>query len=119
MEKPETIDAYIDSLPPEIRERMAQLRDAVHRVGPPVNESISYHMPTFKFGGRRLTYFAGWKNHIAIYAVPPLALALESDVAPYRAAKDTLQFRHRDPFPIDLIEKVLAALVAVRAPSET
>jgi uncharacterized protein YdhG (YjbR/CyaY superfamily) len=119
MEKPETIDAYIDSFPLEIRERMGRLRDAIHRVGPTVNESISYHMPTFKIGGRRLTYFAGWKNHIALYAVPPLALPLESDIAPHRAAKDTLRFRHRDPFPIDLIENVLAALVAVRATSET
>jgi hypothetical protein len=58
MEKPETIDAYIDSFPGDTR-RMAR-RDAIPCQ--PTVSSDQYHMPRSRsvVGG---SYFAGWKNH--------------------------------------------------------
>jgi uncharacterized protein YdhG (YjbR/CyaY superfamily) len=116
---PNTIDDYIASFPAEVRTRMTTLRDIIHRAAPEVTESITYDMPTFKIDGKRLTYFAGWKRHIALYAIPRLTGSLEEELAPYRAAKDTVQFRHDQPLPTDLLERLLAALVDERTSPQT
>ncbi|HEY6634138.1 MAG TPA: DUF1801 domain-containing protein [Acidimicrobiia bacterium] len=116
---PDTIDAYISTYPADVQERMTTLRDIIHRAAPDVAESITYDMPTFKIDGMRLTYFAAWKRHIALYAIPRMADSLEDDLAPYRAAKDTVQFPNDQPLPTDLVERLLAALVDMRTPSQT
>jgi uncharacterized protein YdhG (YjbR/CyaY superfamily) len=98
---------------------MTILRGIIHQAAPEVTESIAYDMPTFKIDGTRLTYFAAWKRHIALYAVPRMTGSLEDEVAPYRAAKDTVQFPHDQPRPIDLVERLLAALVDMRTTPQT
>lgn len=116
---PNTIDDYIASFPAEAQERMTTLREIIHRAAPGVTESITYDMPTFKMDGMRLTYFAAWKKHIALYAIPRLTGSLEEELAPYRAAKDTVQFRHDQPLPTNLLERLLAALVEIRTTAQT
>ncbi len=98
---------------------MTILRGIIHRAAPEVTESITYDMPTFKIDGMRLTYFAAWKRHIALYAIPRMTGSLEDDLAPYRAAKDTVQFRHDRALPTALVERLIAALVDERTPSQT
>jgi uncharacterized protein YdhG (YjbR/CyaY superfamily) len=71
-------------------------------------------MPTFVLGKKRV-YFAAWKKHIAIYAVRTFSGELEEQVAPYRSAKDTVQFPYKKPIPYDLIERIVGKLVASRA----
>jgi uncharacterized protein YdhG (YjbR/CyaY superfamily) len=65
-------------------------------------------------GGRYALHFAGWKQHIGIYPVPPLPEPLEAEVAPYRSGKDSVTFRHADPLPLDLISRMARAIVAER-----
>ena len=116
---PETVDAYINTFPADVQARMTTLRDIIHRAAPEVTESITYAMPTFKIDGMRLTYFAAWKRHIALYAIPRMTGSLEDELAPYRAAKDTVQFPHDQPLPTDLVERLLAALYDKRTSPQT
>ena len=98
---------------------MTTLRGIIHQSAPEVSESVTYDMPTFKIDGMRFTYFAGWKRHIPLYAVPRMTDSLEDELAPYRAAQDTIQFRHDQPLPTDLAERLIAALVVNRTSSQT
>ena len=59
-------------------------------------------------------HFAGWKKHIGLYPVPRLEPALEAEIAPYRAEKDSVVFPHAQPVPYELIGRVADAIVAMR-----
>ncbi|WP_157156747.1 MULTISPECIES: DUF1801 domain-containing protein [unclassified Diaminobutyricimonas] len=108
---PTTIDEYIASFPDDARRALEQVRSAVHRVVPDATETIKYGMPTFTGEGHHNVYFAGWKTHVALYAVPPLPAELETRVAPLRSDKDTVKFPLSEPMPVELVQEVVAELV--------
>lgn len=111
-----SVDEYIASFANDVREVLEALRYTVRGSAPDAVESISYHMPAYTLGDRPLVFFAGWKTHVALYAVPRFDdEALETEVAPYRAAKDTVKFPLRKPVPLDLVARIVAELVRVRA----
>ena len=108
---PATIDEYVASFPDGAREALEQVRAAIHRVVPDATETIKYGMPTFTVGGHHNVYFAGWKTHVALYAVHPLPAELEAQVAPLRSDKDTVKFPLSEPMPVELIERIVGELV--------
>jgi len=64
-------------------------------------------MPTFTLDGQPLLHVAAWKQHIAVYPLPPLDPALDAEVAPYRGTKDTLKLLHSRPLPRELVEAMV------------
>lgn len=107
-----SIDAYIETFPPGVQERLQQLRTAVHLAAPEAEETISYNIPTFRQSGTYLLYFAGWKKHVSIYPVPTGDAALAKAVEPFREARGTLKFLHNQPLPLELIPRLVAARLA-------
>lgn len=104
------VDAYIAAQPAAAQPMLNEIRALIQRAAPKAAESISYDMPTYKFGDQRLVYFAAWKQHMGLYGLPAEVLdqfALE--VATYRQPKGTLQFPYKDPLPALLIEKLVQA----------
>lgn len=114
MARSETVDEYLASFPPDIQEILAKVRETILDVVPGAEEKISYGIPTVSLGGRHLVYFAGWKHHVGIYPVPRADAALEQEIAPYRAAKDSLNFSYTKPIPYDLIVRVTEFLMERR-----
>jgi uncharacterized protein YdhG (YjbR/CyaY superfamily) len=106
----ETVDQYLDALPEEARTAMEGIRRSIRAVVPGVGERISYAMPTFTLDGRPLVHVAAWKKHIGLYPLPPLEGALADDVAPYRAATDTMRLPLAAGIPFALVERVVAVL---------
>ncbi|CAN5514389.1 hypothetical protein BH09CHL1_BH09CHL1_25850 [soil metagenome] len=104
-----SIEEYISSFSEDIQIVLQNVRGIMRKVMPEATEMISYAMPTFADGKHRV-YFAAWKKHLALYAVPPLDAELEVRVAPYRSAKDTVQFTYKQPIPYDLIEQIIEIL---------
>lgn len=56
-EKFQDIDGYLNQYPPELRERMQELRRIIREEAPQATERISWGMPTFYFKGN-LVHFA-------------------------------------------------------------
>ncbi|TFB96755.1 hypothetical protein E3O42_16565 [Cryobacterium adonitolivorans] len=71
-------------------------------------------MPPAWLDGRRLVYFAGWKEHMALYTIGVMDAELEVDLAPFRADMDTVRFPLKHPVPYDLVEWITRALVVAR-----
>ena len=111
---PESIDDYIAGFTPEVQQMLERVRAAIVANVPHPTEKIRYGMPAIMLGGRYALHFAGWKKHIGLYPVPVLDDALEAELAPFRAAKDSVNFVYGKPIPYDLIERVTAAIVALR-----
>ncbi|MFB2583785.1 iron chaperone [Herbiconiux liukaitaii] len=115
----ETVEEYIASFPPEVGSALEQLRALLLEALPDATESISYGMPTYAYGGKNLTFFAGWKAHLALYGVHSFDddTRLEKLVAPYRSGQDTLKFSLAKPLPTELITRVVTALRTKRIAS--
>ena len=110
-----TVDEYVAALPEHVRPVMENLRRSIRAVVPDVGETISCAMPTFTLDGLPLVHLAAWKKHVGLYPLPPMDDELARAVAPYRAAKDTMQLKYAEPIPYELVERVVAAMVRRRA----
>ncbi|GHF13819.1 iron chaperone [Pseudolysinimonas yzui] len=108
-----TIDEYLAGYDGEVRDRLERVRAAIHSVLPDAEESIKYGMPAVTIRGRHHLYFAAWKKHIGFYPVYRSDDPIETEIAPYRDAKDTLQFPYTQEQPDDLIARVTAHLAGV------
>jgi uncharacterized protein YdhG (YjbR/CyaY superfamily) len=114
-EQPSTVDAYIATFSPDIAERLQQVRAAILAEVPQPQERMRYGIAAVMLGGRYAIHFAGWRKHIGLYPVPPLPADLEAEVAPLRSSKDTVVLKHALPLPTELVGRIAAAIVALRA----
>ncbi len=110
-----TVEEYLDALPDGAREAMEGIRRSIRTAVPGVAETISYSMPTFLLDGRPLVHVAAWKKHIGLYPLPPLEGALAEEVAPYRAATDTMRLPLTAEIPFGLVTRVVDVMVERRA----
>ncbi|WP_347754435.1 DUF1801 domain-containing protein [Agrococcus sp. ProA11] len=117
-EQPASVDTYIAGFPPEVAERLRRVRAAIVAEVPQPEERVRYGISAVMLGGRYALHFAGWKHHIGLYPVPPLPDALEAEVAPLRSSKDTVILKHALPLPVELVSRIAAAVVALRAAAE-
>ena len=108
---PRTVQSYIDSLGGDAQRIATQLRDAIHAAAPGITDTIRYQMPCFLLNAKYLVYFGAWKKHIGLYPIPRFDTGLETEICPYRTAKDTVRIQYKDPVPWDLIERLIAELV--------
>ena len=109
-----TVDEYIASYPPGVREILEKTRRTIMAAAPGTEETISYGIPTVTLDGRYLIYFAGWKRHISVYPIPEADAALQQDLAPYKHARGTLRFPLNKPVPYELVQRVVVAAMRSR-----
>lgn len=104
-----TIDEYIALQTPETSQRLSEIRALFHKLLPETKESISYQIPAFTVGSHRL-YISAYKNHIGMYPMYGIP-ELDELILPYRGqgTKDALHFKHTEPIPLDVIEKIIIA----------
>ena len=109
----EAVTAYLQQAPATGHERYALVRAAVlARAGEGrVSERLSYRMPTFFVDGKVLLHVGLWDEHVAVYPVPESASdpALAADLGRYRKSKGTLHFPYADPWPAELVDRLVVA----------
>ncbi|GAB12419.1 hypothetical protein ARGLB_014_00620 [Arthrobacter globiformis NBRC 12137] len=89
----DSVDDYIAQFPADVQDVLQEVRRRRRAAVPGSGEKISYGIPTVTLGGKYVVYFAGWARHISVYPVPSGDDAFQADVAPFRAAKGTLNSR--------------------------
>ncbi len=105
--KAANIDQYIAGFPEHTQSLLQQIRATVKKVAPDAEETISYAIPTFKLKGRPLIYFAGYKNHVAVYPVPQENEEFKKELSVYKGGKGTVQFPLDKALPLNLITKIV------------
>lgn len=86
------------------------MRQWILEEAPDAQESISYGMPAYKTFGKPLVYFAGYAEHIGLYATPSGHQAFKIELAAYKQGKGSVQFPHGKPLP----EKLIRSMVRFR-----
>ena len=102
-----TVDEYIQSLPPDYMQVMSKVRKAIKAAAPMAEEVISYQVPTYKYLGP-LVHIAAFKNHCSFFGVSKSILQIFKDeLAKYHTAGTTIHFGPGNPLPDSLVKKIV------------
>lgn len=104
----QSIDQYHTAFPAEVAERMQNIRNAVHKIVPEVEEVISYQIPCFKHQGY-LIYYAAFSGHISL-SHPFSKELLEhfnDELKNYKVSKSAIQFPNSKELPLGLITRII------------
>ena len=102
-----SIDDYLTNLPAGLKSIMQKIRETIHEAAPDATETVSYGMPTFNMNGKHFIYFAAWKQHISIYPLYNKGGEMHEELAPYLKEKDSLHLPMEEPFPYDLVTRIV------------
>jgi uncharacterized protein YdhG (YjbR/CyaY superfamily) len=109
----EAVQAYIDRIAPEHRPLFDRLHRLILVAYPDVTVALSYKMPTYTRGGRRL-HMAAWQHGVSIYGWSPgRGDAFASRHPTLKTSKGTIRLRPEDAAEIsddELRDLVQAAL---------
>jgi len=108
----ETVDEYIAKFPADIQSRLFEIRSIVLQVVPDAEETISYQIPAYKLDGKILMYFAGWREHVSVYPIPPGDDEFLAELAGYQHGKGTARFASDAPLPVEFVERFARLHVA-------
>jgi len=106
-----TVDEYLAEAPEPQRTTLGHVREALRKILPDAQETISYGVPAFEMHGKAVAGYAYFKNHCSYFphsgsVLPELADELDG----YKWSKGTLQFPCDRPLP----ESLLRALVKTK-----
>ncbi|MFZ4930545.1 iron chaperone [Chryseobacterium sp. Mn2064] len=103
------IDEYILLFPQEVQKKLTELRQFIHSLSPGFEEYIGYQMPAFRYKGKPLIYFAGYKNHIGFYPGAEGIKNFENDFKEkeYKFSKGAVQFPIHDNLPLELAGRII------------
>src|SRR5436853_5495531 len=102
----ESVAEYIASKPRDVQFALEQVRAIIRKAVPNAEEQIAYQIPVYKLDGVMLIYFAGWKEHLALYpANDVLVAAFKKELAGYKRSKGTIKFPFSERVPLKLIER--------------
>jgi uncharacterized protein YdhG (YjbR/CyaY superfamily) len=104
------IDAYLADVPEAHRDVLQRLRAQIRKAAPEATETISYKIPTFKYRGRALLYFASHKDHCSLYPVTDAMLeAGGEEIASRVTGKGTIRFKPEEPLPPRVVTRIAKA----------
>ena len=112
---PETVDEYLAPLSDEKRAALQRLRRAIKAAAPKAEECISYHIPSYRLGGRMLVAFGAAANHCAFYAGSTPIERHAGELQAYDTSKGTIRFQADNPLPAALVRKLVKAQIAAKA----
>lgn len=104
---PKSIDDYLASVPEPHKAMLEKLRRKIKKLVPEAEETISYHIPTFKLNGRMLVAFAAFKNHCSLFPVTGARAEFPDELKKFKGGKGTLQFALENPLLEALLEKIV------------
>jgi uncharacterized protein YdhG (YjbR/CyaY superfamily) len=116
MPGPTSVDDYLAALPEAPRAALEKLRETIKAAAPEATESISYHMPTFKFDGRFLVSYAAFKDHCSLFPASQAVMEAHGEqLKSYFSGKGTLRFTADEPIPPALVKKIVTTRIEENA----
>jgi uncharacterized protein YdhG (YjbR/CyaY superfamily) len=102
------IDARLAALPEPQRAALQALRETIATTAPGAEETISYSMPAFRYHGRALVSYDGFKRHCSLFPMGSEIIERHKDeFAAFATSKGTLHFTSENPIPKPLVELIV------------
>ncbi len=107
------IDAYLATLPDDMRVALEHLRRTIQAAAPDAVEAISYGAPAFRYRGHPLVAFRAAKAHGSFFPMDPaVILAHRDELTAFDTAKGTIRFTTAQPLPDALVTRLVRARMA-------
>jgi uncharacterized protein YdhG (YjbR/CyaY superfamily) len=108
------VDEYLESLTPERRAALAELRSLVFEVAPDAVETMKYRMPTYEYGDSVLCAFASQKHYMSLYMDTGIVEKHREELTGLSIGKSCIRFRKMDQLPLGTIKRMLEETVQIR-----
>ena len=107
------VRAYIAALPPDTRRIVKMIRETIIAAAPGAAEHFSYGIPGFRFDGKPLMWYAGWKQHVGMYPMTAtIKRANAAGLRGYEVSKGTVRFPLTKPPSAALVTRLIKARLA-------
>ena len=106
------IDARLAEFPRAQRDALQDLREAIASAAPEAEEVISYAMPAFRYRGRMLVSYDGFKTHCSLFPMSSEIVGRHPELAEFAVAKGTYHFTPEHPIPARLVAIVVRDRIA-------
>ena len=103
--RPTTVDEYVESAPEAARDHLRQIRAILKEVAPDATEGLKWGSPVFE-EKRILFAYSGFKLHVNFMPTGQSIEPFREELAEYKTGKDSVQFSHDRPLPVELIRKI-------------
>ncbi|MBV8532024.1 MAG: DUF1801 domain-containing protein [Candidatus Eremiobacteraeota bacterium] len=112
---PATVNQYMRALPRNVRACLEAVRHTIRSAVPEAEETMSYGMPSFVLGGKKLVWFGAFKSHVGFYPGAAAVAAFEKELSAYNTAKGSVRFPYGEPLPLELVDRIVRYRVRHRA----
>lgn len=101
------VDEYLANLDPAQQKELGRVRNIVRQAVPGADEVITYGIPGFKYKGKYLFAYAGFKNHMSVFPGASPVADLKAKLTGYKQSKGTVQFTLDNPLSEEIIKEML------------
>ncbi|MGW1529762.1 iron chaperone [Streptomyces sp. NPDC002159] len=108
MNKPQTIDEYIEGFVGQARELLEQLHVLAGETVPDANEAIKWGHPAWVHpSGTILFVISGHAKHANFTFTPSTREAFEADLCDVETGKGSVKLPYGSPVPTDLLRRMI------------
>ena len=87
---------------------LKKLRKTIQSLIPDEEEYISYQIPTFKYRGKPLIGYGGFKKHYSLFIMSTkIGAKFAIEYPEYKISGSTIQFKFDEEVPLKLLKKVI------------
>ena len=110
----QSVDEYLASVPEPAHTTLGKLRATIRSAAPAeATEAISYGMPSFRYKGGPLVYYAAFAEHCSFFPASVAVLQqFAEELKAYSTSKGTIRFPTDKPPAATLVKKMVKARVA-------
>ena len=105
--KAATVDGYLQNLPKEAREKLAEIRSILKTVAPKATEALKWGVPVLE-EKRILFAYSAHKSHMNFVPTPAAMEPFRKELAKFKTGKGSISFPYDKPLPRALIKKIAA-----------
>ncbi len=109
---PAAVNGYLAKQPESSRLGLERLRQAIAAAAPTATQCISYGIPAFRWNGRVLVWFAGFRKHSSFFPGVAAIRRHAAELEGYKTSKGTIQFPPDRPLSKALTAKLVRARMA-------
>lgn len=108
MARPTTVDEYVAQFTQRVQGRLSEIRSLCRAAAPSAEEHIKWGHPAYVHAhGVILFMFSGHKAHVSLAFTPSTREAFAAQLSDYRTGKGTVALPYDDPFPTELITRMV------------
>ncbi|MFT4470773.1 iron chaperone [Arthrobacter sulfonylureivorans] len=108
MNKPQTVDEYLESFPEEAARRLAELRQLSRTHVPQADEGLKWGNPAYSLDGTIMFIFAGYQQHANFVFTPSTLDAFSAELAGFQTGKGSIKLPYSGPVPAELLGRMMA-----------